>query len=135
MALLETGRIDREQYAAATIGWRTWHEILGRQQVQRWDHLPVDCNLAPGRVMNKELAAARQLREAGAALGAERYNLLNWSIVDDMSWSYLARKLRVSDKTACTRVIEAIGALTMWRAGAPVPPPPRTKFRNQPSSW
>jgi hypothetical protein len=101
--------------------------VLGHRHTQRWDNLRVDCALTPGAVMTKELAAARQLHQAAAALGTERYNLLNWSIVDDMSWSRLAQRLHMSDKTVCARVVEAIRALTMWRAGPPVPPPPRTR--------
>jgi hypothetical protein len=133
LALLENGRIDRDQYAAA-VAWRAWHEVLGRQRTQRWDNLRVDCALAPGAVLTKELAAARQLHQAAAALGAERFALLNWSIVDDMSWSHLARKLRLSDKTVVIRVVQALEALAMWRAGAPIPPPPRTRPYNRPGS-
>jgi len=57
------------------------------------------------------------------------------AVIQDRSWHDIGRQLGLSHKTAQLRALEAIAALHLWRTGQPVPPPPREKFRNQPSSW
>jgi hypothetical protein len=42
-------------------------------------------------------------------------------IRDEWPWGQIARRIGMSDKTARGRVVEAIAALTLWRAGEPVP--------------
>jgi hypothetical protein len=47
--------------------------------------------------------------------------LLEMGIRDEWPWEQIARRIGMSDKTATGRVVEAIAALTLWRAGEPVP--------------
>jgi len=133
VALAETDKIDRRQLEAA-LEWRAWHEALGRVRVQAWE-IRIGSTRLPGTPTPFQITAAGELRAALAAIGAERVRLLEWSIVDDMPWASLAKKLGLSDKTAISRVVEAIAALTLWRQGRPVPDPPPARFRNQPRSW
>jgi hypothetical protein len=134
MALAESGKIGRDQLEAAII-LRRWVEVIGRLKVQSWN-TPIDRGrLAPARISNHQLTAARELRAAASALGPERVALLQWCVVDDTSWRHIATRLRLSDKTAVERCAETLRALALWRARQPVPPAPRSRFRNQPSSW
>jgi hypothetical protein len=81
------------------------------------------------------LATASALRASALALGQRRCSLLLASVVQDRSWRELGRQLGIDKKTVQARVIEAIGALALWRAGKPVPPCPQERLRVQPSSW
>jgi hypothetical protein len=74
------------------------------------------------------------LQASANALGPARTQLLLWYLVDDLSWRGLGSKLGLDPKTGVGRCIEALEALA-WRDSRPVPKPPKTKFRNQPSSW
>jgi hypothetical protein len=130
----ETGLIDRQQYEAV-LGWRRAAERLGRLPTQKW-LARIDGSRQPGNgVTEAMLAAASALRASALALGPRRVGLLLAAVIQERSWSDLGRQLGVSNKTAKTRVLEAIGALALWQAGKPVPPPPSERFRNQPSSW
>lgn len=107
LSLYETGQIDRQQYEAV-LWWRGSAE-LSRLPTQKW-LAQVDGSRQPGNgVTEIELAA----------------------VIQDRSWHDLGRQLGVDHKTAKSRVLEAIGALALWKAGLPVPPPRRERFRNQ----
>jgi len=131
--LAEAGKIDRRELEAA-VTWRGWCEAIGRLPVQSWE-IRVQRSLFNGTPSPAQATAAAQLRDAAAVLGPERTRLLEWSVVDDMNWGDLGKKIGLSDKTAIGRVIEAISALTAWWQGRPVPDPPPVRFRNQPRSW
>jgi DNA-directed RNA polymerase specialized sigma24 family protein len=126
--LLEAGRIDREtwNYAAE---WRRWFETVTPYRHQSWDvRVQVSCVPNDGGMLRR-IAAAGQLREAAAALGELRIRLLEACVVHDRAWREIAALLRVTDKTATTRVVEALEALADWRAGRPVAPPPAPQYR------
>jgi hypothetical protein len=82
-----------------------------------------------------KLDAARRLRDAGLALGKTRAKLLIWTLVDDLPWTEIGKRLRLSTKTATGRAVEAIAALALWRADSPVPPAPVTRPRIEPGRW
>lgn len=129
LSLYETGQIDRQQYEAV-LWWRGSAE-LSRLPTQKW-LAQVDGSRQPGNgVTEIELAAAAALRASALALGASRVGLLLAAVIQDRSWHDLGRQLGVDHKTAKSRVLEAIGALALWKAGLPVPPPRRERFRNQ----
>jgi hypothetical protein len=133
MGLVETGKIGRDELEAG-LQWRRWCETIGRQRTQAWI-ARINQSPMPGIPAHHELAAARSLQMASAAVGPLRTSLLLWCLVDDLSWCDIGRRLRVQRQTAVKRVIEALEALAVWRAGRPVPEPPRIRFRNQPGSW
>jgi hypothetical protein len=134
LSLYENGQIDREQYEAV-LWWRRSAERLSRLPTQKW-LTQVDGSHQPGNgVSEAELVSATALRASALALGARRVGLLLAAVIQDRSWHDLGRQLGVDHKTAKSRVLEAIGALALWKAGEPVPPPPRERFRNKPSSW
>ena len=133
-SLFEAGRIDRDALDAA-LTWRRWAEVTAPTKVQSWQ-IRLDTPSGPGDGgMAHRIDAAGRLRESAAALRPLRVAILEACALRDVSWLALARLLRVSDKTARDRTVEAIAALTAWRAGEPVPPPPEERFRNQPGSW
>jgi hypothetical protein len=132
-ALLEAGRIDSEQHDAAH-AWRRWAELIGLSHVQRWDVRP-DAPCYPSDLpMLRRVQAAARLRACTEALGELRTRLLDCCVVRDLSSGEIAALLRVSDKTATSRVVEALSALADWRCGRTVAPPPVLRFRNQPGS-
>jgi hypothetical protein len=69
------------------------------------------------------------------ALGRERMKLLYWTIVDDLPWTEIGKRLGLSTKTATCRAVEAIAALALWRAGEPVPATPVIRLRIEPGRW
>lgn len=132
--LLECGRIDREQWDAAIV-WRRWNEVSSRSRAQHYE-ARVDVSAGPNDGgMGRRIDAASRLRAADAALGVRRVRLLEAVLVRDVAWAELGRMLRVSDKTARDRAVEAIEALADWRNGRAVAPPPETRFRNEPGRW
>ena len=133
-SLFDSGKIDRDGLDAA-LTWRRWAEVITPIRVQSWE-VRVDMRAGPGDGgMAHRVDAAGRLREAAAALGRLRIAILEACVLKDHSWLALARLLRVSDKTARDRTVEAITALTAWRAGELVPPPPEERFRNEPRRW
>ena len=134
VGLAEAGRIDRRELEAA-VTWRGWCEAIGRLPVQSWE-IRVQRSLlggTPSPVQGD--APPPNCATSAAALGSERTRLLEWSVVDDMNWKDIGKRIGLSDKTAIGRVIEAIAALSLWSRGLPVPDPPPVRFRNQPRSW
>ena len=129
----EAGRIDRRELEAA-LTWRGWCEAIGRLPVQSWE-IRVQRSLFNGTPSPVQATAAAQLRDAAAVLGPERVRLLEWSVVEDMSWIDIGKRIGLSDKTAIGWVIEAISALALWSRGLPVPDPPPARFRNRPRGW
>jgi DNA-directed RNA polymerase specialized sigma24 family protein len=83
----------------------------------------------------RQLDSARRLHDASQALGAERARLLVWALVDDLPWTEIGKRLRLSTKTATCRAVEAIAALALWCADLPVPPPPVNRPRVEPGRW
>jgi hypothetical protein len=75
------------------------------------------------------------LDNASLALGRDRVKLLYWTIVDEWPWVEIGKRLGLSTKTATCRAVEAIAALTLWRAGEPVPAAPVTRLRIEPGRW
>lgn len=134
--LLECERIDRRQLEAA-LAFRDWCEAVGRQRGSAWLAARVDGGLRPGGglITEHQLDAARRLRDAAAALGDGRMNILRLTVVDDLAWAQLGRRLGLAISTAKARVIEAIAALALWRADQPIPSPPRSKLRIEPGRW
>jgi hypothetical protein len=131
--LLESGRIDREQWDCAQ-QWRRWAELIGLSHVQRWDVRPdAPCHPSDLPMLHRVQAAAK-LRACSVALGELRVRLLDCCVLRDMSWREIAGLLRMSDKTATQWVVEALSALADWRCGRTVAPPPVLRFRNQPGS-
>jgi hypothetical protein len=134
LALFENNLINGQQYQTV-LWWRRSVERIGRMPVQKWTAY-IDGARQPGNGVSEiELAAAAALRDSAWALGARRVGLLLAAVIQDRSWHDIGRQLGLSHKTAQLRALEAIAALHLWRTGQPVPPPPREKFRNQPSSW
>jgi hypothetical protein len=132
LSLFEAGRIDRNALDAACI-WRSWAETITPTRVQSWD-VRVDAPLSPNDTpMMRRVRAAAKLREVAEALGPLRVAILEAVIVRDRSWVELGRLLRLSDKAAKDRVVEALEALADWCAGRTVAPMPEIRFRNQPS--
>jgi hypothetical protein len=133
-SLFETGRINREAVDAA-LAWRRLAELVSPTKVQRWD-VHVDVSTGPGDGgMGLRIDAAAKLRAVAEVLGAYRVAILEACVLNDRPWLELARLLRVSDKTARERAVEAITALAAWKRGDPVPPPPELRPRIQPGSW
>jgi hypothetical protein len=130
-SLLEAGKIDRAELDAG-LAWRRWAEVIAPTKVQSWE-VRVDAPVGPGDGgMAYRVDAASRLRQAAAAVGPLRIAILEACVLRDHAWLQLARLLRVSDKTAKDRAVEAIAALAAWRAGETVPPSPALRFRNQP---
>jgi hypothetical protein len=133
-SLFEQGRIDRDAVDAA-LAWRRWAELVSPTKVQQWD-THVDVSIGPGDGgMGLRIDAAAKLRTVSEVLGSLRIAILEACVLNDRPWQQLAKLLRVSDKTAITRAAEAITALTAWKNGDPVPPPPELRPRIQPGSW
>jgi hypothetical protein len=129
-ALFEAGRIDREQYTAVC-EFRAWAEQIGVSHVQRWDVRP-DAPCHPSDLpMLRRVQTAAKLRACADAVGELRIRLLDCCI-RDLSWREIGARLRVSDKTATIWVVEAIAALSAWRCGDTVPPPPVLRYRIEP---
>jgi hypothetical protein len=134
LGLYETGQIDRYQYEAA-LWWRRAIERVGRLPIQKWT-VRVDGSSRPGDGLTEAVInTASALRASSLAIGPRRCALLLASVVQDRSWRELGRQLGIDKKTVQVRVVEAIGALALWRRGEPVPPCPLERFRNQPRSW
>jgi hypothetical protein len=134
LGLYETGQIDRYQYEAA-LWWRQAIERIGRIPIQKW-RVRVDGSSRPGEGMTEAVInTATALRSSALAIGPRRCALLLDSVVQDRSWRELGRQLGIDKKTVQVRVVEAIGALALWRRGEPGPPCPLERFRNQPRSW
>jgi hypothetical protein len=134
LGLYETGQIDRYQYEAA-LWWRGAIERIGRMPIQKWT-VRVDGSSRPGDGLTEAtINAATALRSSALAIGPRRCALLLASVVQDRSWRELGRQLALDKKTAQNRVVEAIGALGLWRRGEAVPPCPQERFRVQPGSW
>jgi hypothetical protein len=134
VALAEAGKIGREELAAALL-WRGWYEAIGRMRTQRWI-MRVDGEVRSGSGMAEyQLTAADRLRRAAEALGPARVALLQWVIVEEMTWRDIAARLSLCPKTTVKRAVEAIAALALWRAGEPVPPAPVTRQRIEPGRW
>jgi hypothetical protein len=92
-----------------------------RQAARRGRHrIPNRCRPSPAQ------------HDRGA--GCERTKLLWWTIVDDLPWTEIGKRLRLSTKTATCRAVEAIAALALWRADLPVPPAPVTRPRIEPDA-
>jgi hypothetical protein len=131
--LLESGRIDREQFEAAQ-AWRRWAETVTPFRAQSWD-VRVDASLmANDAGMLFRVKAASSLRAAADALGELRIRLLEACVLRDRSWREIGDRLRVDAKTAIRYTVEAITALADWHAGRTVAPPPVIRYRNQPRS-
>jgi hypothetical protein len=129
--LLEAGRIDREAWDRAC-EWRRWAETGTPSRARPWD-IRVDLSAVPTDAgMLFRVHAATKLREAAAAMGALRANILEAVVLHDCSWRQLAHQLRVSDKTATHRAAEAVVALSDWRSGRPVAPEPPIRYRIEP---
>jgi hypothetical protein len=129
--LLEAERIDREQWDAA-LTWRRWAEMITPSRVQAWD-VRVDAQLMPNDAgMLYRVQTTKKLRDVADALGAIRIKLLEWVVVRDLPWTEIGRFMRVSDKTARDRAVEALTALADFYAGRPVAPEPVIRFRNEP---
>jgi hypothetical protein len=130
-ALLETGRINREQHDVAC-EWRRWAETVTPSRARPWD-IRVDISAVPTDAgMLFRVHAATKLREAAAAIGELRARILEAVVLHDCSWRQLAQQLRVSDKTATQRAAEAVVALADWRCGRPVAPEPPARYRIEP---
>jgi hypothetical protein len=96
----------------------------------------VDSGRCPeGLISTYQIDAACRLHDASQALGTERARLLVWALVDDLPWTEIGKRLRLSTKTATCRAVEAIAALELWRADLPVPPAPVTRPRIEPGRW
>jgi hypothetical protein len=135
MLLVEFGRIDRRQLEAAA-AFKGWCEAIGHQRTSTWLGLRVDGGRWPdGPVTVRQLDCARRLHDASEALGAERARLLIWALVDDLPWTEIGKRLRLSTKTATCRAVEAIAALALWRSDRPVPPAPVNRMRIEPGRW
>jgi hypothetical protein len=129
--LLESGRIDREQWDAAC-AWRKWVETVTPSRVQPWE-IRVDTPGVPNETgVLLRVQTAGKLRAAAEALGPLRIKLLDWIVAKDCAWAEIGRFMRVSDKTARDRAIEALTALADWYAGRTVAPAPVIRFRNEP---
>jgi hypothetical protein len=129
--LLESGCIDRDAWSAAN-DWRKWAETITPYGAQRYE-ARVDTSATPDDyAMLRRVDAATQLRAAANALGDLRARLLEAAVLHDVSWGDLGRSLRVSDKTARRRTIEAIEALADWRSGRAVAPAPGVRYRIEP---
>jgi hypothetical protein len=115
MHLVEAGLIGRDELEAG-LAFRTWHEVIGRVQTQRWTARVGGTPVPAGRTQ-RELTAARSLQAVRAALGARRTRLLVWCAVDDLSWVAIARKLGVDWRTAKLHAVAALEELARWMAG------------------
>jgi hypothetical protein len=135
MLLVECGRIDRRQLEAA-MAFKGWCEVIGRQRTSAWLAVRVDGGRRPeGLVSEHQIDAARRLAGVTTALRGERIRLLHWALVDDLPWTELGKRIGLSSRTTTCRVVEAIAALTLWRAGEPVPAAPVTRLRIEPGRW
>ena len=135
MLLIETGRIDRRQLEAAA-AFKGWCEAVGRQRTSAWLAVRVDSGRCPeGLISTYQIDAACRLHDASQALGTERARLLVWALVDDLPWTEIGKRLRLSTKTATCRAVEAIAALALWRSDRPVPPAPVNRMRIEPGRW
>jgi hypothetical protein len=129
--LLESGRIDRETWDAAC-AWRRWIETVAPSRVQPWE-IRVDTPAVPNETGTLvRVQTSGKLRAAAEALGPVRVKLLEWVIAKDFAWREVGRFMRVSDKTARDRAVEALIALADWCAGRTVAPAPVIRFRNEP---
>jgi hypothetical protein len=129
--LLEAGRIDREQWDAACT-WRRWAETVTPSRVQPWE-IRVDTPAVPNETgVLLRVQTSGKLRAAAEALGPLRIKLLEWVVARDFAWREIGRFMRVSDKTARDRAVEALTALADWHAGRTVAPAPVIRFRNEP---
>jgi hypothetical protein len=129
--LLEAGRIDREAWDCAT-EWRRWAETVTPSRARPWD-IRLDISaVSTDAGMLFRVHAATKLREAAAAIGALRANILEAVFLHDCSWRQLAQQLRVSDKTATQRAAEAVVALADWGSGRPVASEPAVRYRIEP---
>jgi hypothetical protein len=71
----------------------------------------------------RQLDAIRRQREAAAALGRERVQILEYVLVLDLSWrDHAQRRGLTCDVTARGEVIDAIRALAVNQTGTAVPP-------------
>jgi hypothetical protein len=121
--LLDAGRIDREAFDSA-LTWRRYAETIAPSPVTSFAPR-VDISTGPNDLhMVRRVNAAGWIRACTDALGPLRVKLLEFSVRDDRSWRDIAELLRVSDKTAIARVVEAIEALADHVAGRTVAPPP-----------
>jgi hypothetical protein len=135
MLLLECDRIDRRQLEAAT-AFKGWCEAIGRQRTSTWLAVRVDSGRRPdGLITTNQIDAAGRLADATRTLGRERIRLLHWSLIDDLPWIEIGKRIGLHQRTAIVRVVEAIAALALWRAGEPVPPAPVTRLRIEPRRW
>jgi hypothetical protein len=125
-SLAESGRIGREELVAG-LALRAAFEAVGHQRTQQWS-AKIDQVLLPGSRTQHELRAARLIKQAAAALGRKRMTVLEFHLVSDMPWNAIGRRLNIGRDTAVRRVVEALEALALWRAGKPVPKPPRIRI-------
>jgi hypothetical protein len=114
-ALVARGRLDRDEIEAALL-WRGWVEIVGRVKTQHFTGR-IDQAPQPGTRTLRELQAARALKNASAAIGARRTQLLTALLVDDLPWTVMAKKFRCHQQTVVDRCVRALQALASWTTG------------------
>ena len=110
--------ISRSSRPPSNGGWprRGW------QPIQTWE-TPVDTSRRPGRIVgDQQMNAVAQLRGCSAAIGLARTRLLEMGIRDEWPWGAIARRIGMSDKSATSRVVEAIAGAA--RAGFSAVGPP-----------
>jgi len=113
-ALLKGGTISVEAFVAGT-QWRQWAEQVGHMQVQSWNRA-VDRTLRSAAPSAGELRAAQALKEAAAALGRRKVNLLTLALVDARTWTEIGARLGLHRHTVKEQTAEALEALACWRA-------------------
>ena len=110
--LLKRGAISTEAYIAGT-QWRRWCEQVGHLRVQPWnsrvDH--AGTSTTPGA---EQLAAARSLKAASAALGQRQAKLLVLALAEPYSWIEIGRACHIDWRTAQNHTIAALEELACW---------------------
>ena len=66
----------------------------------------------------QELAAARSLQAASAAIGVRRTRLLTALLIDDLPWTVMAKRFRCHRTTAVEQCVEALEELARWVSGS-----------------
>jgi len=114
-ALVACGRLDRGEIEAALV-WRSWYETLGRVRTQRWV-ARIDQASQPDALSQRELVAARSLKDASAAIGARRTRLLTALLIDDLPWTVMAKRFKCERHTIVEKCVEALIVLARWTTG------------------
>ena len=113
--LLAAGAITPREWCAA-VAFRGMHEKAMRSavRVSKWGAVYTDphCRQPRPEQTEAELDAVKQVRTVKAALGDVLFRLLEWSVIADLPWAEIARRLGGIDcRTARKWAAASIAAL------------------------